>query len=359
MVDLFFPETDPSCWSRVAEVLGTRWVGQGALVEEFEQKFQEKFCPGRHAVMVSSGTAALHLAYVLAGIGPGDEAISPNFTCTATNIPLLYCGATPVLTDIDPETFCLDLSAAYHAMTPRTKAIIAVNYGGFHVNTQKLREMAPKAAIITDAAQSLTYNEHDAADYICFSFQAIKHLWANAGCLVTRTSMEATIAKRLRWFGIAREAKLRGNWENDVTEIGYKYQPTNVEAAIGLGNLTSIDERIDYRRRLLKQYREELRSCRHTKVVGTEQIDSGIHDAWLCTVTTSEFTRVTHALTKAGVEHGPVHYRNSRYTIFKKSAVIGPSNGMDSVDGIYACLPIHAKVTPDDVSMICSTIKSA
>lgn len=357
-VDLFWPETDPSCWSRVAEVLGTKWVGQGPLVDEFERQFQEKFCPGRHAVMVSSGTAALHLAYVLAGIGPGDEVVTPTFTCTATNIPLLYLGATPVLTDINPSTLCLDHNAAYHAMTPKTKAIVSVNYGGYHVDTNKLRDMAPKAAIISDCAQSLTHNEHDAADYLCFSFQAIKLLWANAGCLVTRTAMEATIAKRLRWFGITREAKLRGNWQNDITELGYKYQATDVDAAIGLGNLVLIDERIEYRRKLLSQYKRELQSCRHTRIVGEDQIGT-MHDAWLCTVVSTEMTRVTRALTAAGVEHGPVHYRNSRYTLFQQRARIEPSPGMDAVDERYLCLPIHAKVTPEDVNFICDTIKHA
>jgi dTDP-4-amino-4,6-dideoxygalactose transaminase len=253
----------------------------------------------------------------------------------------------------------LDADAAYHLMTPKTQAIVSVNYAGYHVDTKKLRDMAPKTALISDCAQSLEYNDQDEADYLCFSFQAIKLLTAsNGGCLVTRTAMEATIAKRLRWFGIEREAKLRGNWANDIREAGYKAQMTDIEAAIGLGNLMLIDERLAYRRRLLSQYKRELQSCRHTRLAGEDQIGS-MHDAWICTIITTEMTRVTQALKAGGIEHGPVHYRNDRYSLFKERARIGSTVGMDSVDGRYLCVPLHCKVTPEDVSRICDIIKSA
>lgn len=358
-VDLFFPEISPSCWSRVAEVLGSKFVGEGPVSAEFERAFQEKFFPDRYCVAVNSGTSALHLAYILAGVTAGKEVVTPVFTCTATNLPILYCGGQVIFADVLPGDMNIDPTSVYHSLSKKTQAIVAVHYGGALADTKRLREIAPQVALIEDCAQNIGHPGIGIGDYQCFSFQAIKTLTcSDGGMLVVRTAAEQRIAKRLRWFGIEREAKLRGNWDQKVTELGYKYQLTDVNAAIGLGNLQTFDDRLEYRRALLRQYSDELRSCRHTRLMGQGQIDDGTHAAWICTIFTSEMTRVARALTKAGVESGPVHYENSRYEIFKE-AKAGPLPGMKSLDSNYLCVPLHGKVTPEDVTLICDTIKTA
>ena len=355
MIELFHPEVDETAWSRVAEVLGSKWIGEGPKTQEFELAFQKKYHPDRHCVAVSSGTAALTLAYILAGITAGSVVITPVFTCTATNTPLLHLGARIVFADVERETLNIDPNSVYHLMTG-TAAIVAVHYGGAVANTKRLREYAGKRSIIEDAAQCLgAPGVGEYGDYVCYSFQAIKHLTTcDGGMLVCRTAVEANAARRLRWFGIDRQAKFENRWENDITQAGFKFQMTDMNAAVGLANLLHIDERLAHRRALLRQYYDNLH--RFMDFPGHEQILNGKHAAWTCTIVTDAVKRIQHHLSQHRIESSPTHYRNDRYSIFK-NAESGHLHGMNSVDQRYLLLPLHGKVTPADVDHICKLIK--
>ena len=179
---LFYPNIPKNAAKAVAEVLATRWIGQGPKVEEFELQFQEKFSKPCQALAVGSGTDALHLAYILAGLQAGDEVIAPVFTCTATNIPFLYMGVKIVFADIDAN-LNIDVNHVEQLITPKTKAIVCVHYGGLPCEMDKLWELGKKydLKIIEDAAHALgaTYKGQiisSQSDFTMFSFQAIKHL---------------------------------------------------------------------------------------------------------------------------------------------------------------------------------------
>ena len=168
-----------------------------------------------------SGTDALHLAYILAGIKKNDEVITPVFTCTATNIPLLYIGAKIKFVDADPNTMNICIKDLKKKITKKTKAIICVHYGGIPCDMDEIKKIAKKNKIkvIEDAAQALggKYNKQNIgtiSDFTTFSFQAIKHITTGDGgmlCIKDKKLIEK--AKRIRWFGIDRKKKQLGIWK--------------------------------------------------------------------------------------------------------------------------------------------------
>jgi dTDP-4-amino-4,6-dideoxygalactose transaminase len=362
-VVLFHPHIPADGASRVSKVLSTRWIGQGPQVEEFERQFSDRFGKGLPAVAVGSGTDALHLAYILAGINAGDEVISPVFTCTATNIPFLYMGAKVVLADIQSHTLNIDPADVRRRVTKKTKAIVCVHYGGLPCDMDELQSIADEHSIplIEDAAHGLgaTYKGRavgEMSDFTMFSFQAIKHITTGDGGMLTlKDPSLLDKAQRIRWFGIDRKAKQQGIWQNDIYEVGYKYQMTDIGAALGLAGLAEFNKILEHRRSLLNAYEKGL-----AKVSGIDLIGLGYkdreHAAWLCTVLVDRREELQAKLREKGIESSQVHYRNDRYSIFGGRRTDLPN--MDKLEERYLVLPLHTKMSLADVERICSTIRS-
>ena len=157
---LFHPHIPKSAAERINKTLQSRWIGHGPQVEEFEARFKFDFNINGATLAVGSGTDALHLAYLLAGIEKDDEVLTPLFTCTATNIPLLYIGAKPIFVDVNPQTLNICIDDLKRKITPKTKAIICVHYGGLPCDMDEIHEVAKKFSIpvIEDAAHALVSN---------------------------------------------------------------------------------------------------------------------------------------------------------------------------------------------------------
>lgn len=359
---LFYPNIPKNAAKAVAEVLNTRWIGQEPKVEEFELKFQEKFSKPCQALAVGSGTDALHLAYILAGLEAGDEVIAPVFTCTATNIPFLYMGVKIVFADVDAN-LNIDVNHVEQLITPKTKAIVCVHYGGLPCEMDKLWELGKKydLKIIEDAAHALgaTYKGQiisSQSDFTMFSFQAIKHLTTgDGGILLIKDPELVEKGKRIRWFGIDRSSKHQGIWENDITEVGYKYQMTDISASIGLAGMEEFDDHLAHRQTIYKLYCQELEGIEGIRVIGKEYSDRE-HAAWLLTAEVDRREALMFHLREHGIESGQVHYRNDRYSIFG-GREIGKFPKMDAIEERYLVLPLHAKVTEDDVKYIAQTLK--
>ena len=347
----------------IAEVLSSRWIGQGPKVDEFEEKFKETILENGYAVAVNSGTSALHLAYILAGITEGSEVICPVFTCTATNIPILYEKGIPVFTDISKSSLNIDLDQIENLITSRTLALCVVDYGGLPNNYVRLREICDKhrLKLIIDCAHAVdTYrNGHHVthfADYVIYSFQAIKTITTgDGGMLIVKNESDYEKAKRLRWFGIDRTAKQKGIWKNDVTEIGYKYQMTDITAALGLAALEESSEIFNKRRDLYQHYQnslEEFEECLLEKPErGTD------FTPWLLTINTKgrRLDLMKH-LREKNIESAQIHYRNDHYSIFRNYAK-GAFPNMDTIEDDYLVLPFHTKLTFLDVKNICNEVK--
>lgn len=362
MITLFHPHVPEAAIARVAETLRGRWIGQGPQVDLFEARFKDMFSPDHYPVAVGACTDALHLAYVLAGVGPGDEVLAPVFTCTATNIPLLYQRVTIRFIDVDPETLNVDPSHVARLVSERTKLLVCVPYGGMPCDMAALRSAAPGIPIVQDAAHALGATYRGApiatiAEYTAFSFQAVKQLTTcDGGMLVVADSMQAEVAKRLRWFGIDRPAKQAGTWANDIVEVGYKYQMTDVSAAIGLEGLETFADVLALRRDFLHAYEEGLSGIGGLRLIARDGPDS-THAAWLCTVLVENRENLMRKLQQHGIESAQVHYRNDRYSIFR--AFCGDElPGMDAIESRYLVLPLHTRMSLADVGRICTVIRS-
>lgn len=351
---LFHPYIPKSAIEVVKKTLGGRWIGQGPKVDEFEKKWEEKISSPHKAVAVGSGTDALHLAYILAGIGEGDEVITPIFTCTATNIPLLYQRAKIVFADVKKDSLNIDPENIARKITPRTKAIVVVHYGGVPCDMDEIQAIAKKHKIpvIEDAshAHGSVYKNRkigSISDFTCFSFQAIKLITTVDGGMLTIKNPELEDkAKRIRWFGIDRAAKLEDKWDNDITEVGYKYQMTDVAASMGIEALKEFTKTLERYQKLADTYKKELEGMREVAYIG---------GPWLCTILTEKRKEIKEKLAEEGIESGEVHHRNDQYSLFGGRVFNCPN--MDALEGKYLVLPQHYHLKVKDIKYICGIIK--
>jgi len=361
---MFYPHVSELAKSLVMETLDSRWIGQGPKVKLFEEDFSKKFGSSSPAIAVGSGTDALHLSYMLANLEPGDEVIAPVFTCTATNIPFLYMGVKINFADIDPETMNIDVSHVRQLMNQNVKAIVCVHYGGLPCDMDELQLIADEwgVPIIEDAAHAVGakykgVNVGSISDFTMFSFQAIKHITTgDGGMLIIKNKDLVDKAERIRWFGIDRKSKQAGIWENDITEVGYKYQMTDIAAAMGIASLSEFDEQSKLRKELFETYEVELANCDRLKVIGGGFSDRE-HAAWLFTVLVEDRYTLQQKLRENGIESNQVHFRNDRYSIFNEFTEGKSFPNMDKLEDNYLVLPLHTKMSKDDVKRVCKVIK--
>jgi perosamine synthetase len=359
---LFHPHIPKNAKNHVNEVLSTRWIGQGPKVLQFEKQFNNLYGGKGSSIATGSGTDALHLAYILSNIETGDEVIAPLFTCTATNIPLLYLNAKIKFADIQADTLNIDPKHVEKLINEKTKAIVCVHYGGLPCDMDELHNIASKynIPVIEDAAHALgaTYKGHSigsVSDFTIFSFQAIKHITTgDGGMIVVKNPELKRKADRIRWFGIDRLAKQNGIWENDIKELGYKYQMTDIAASLGIEGLNEIDFILSHRRKLFALYQQQLEGIPGIRMIGTNYTDRE-HAAWLCTVLVEERTSLMNKLREHKIESGQVHYRNDRYSIFGGRKNEFPN--MDKLEDKYLVLPLHTHMSVEDVMYICNTIR--
>jgi len=248
----------------VTEVLRSEWITTGPKVAEFEGALAAQV-GAKHAVSFSSGTAALHGAVSAAGLGPDDEAVTTPMTFCATANCVFYAGARPVFADVSPDTLNLDPAEAARRVTPKTKALIAVDYAGHPADLDALRALASRKNLvfIEDACHALgaRYKEHPVggiADMTVFSFHPVKHITTGEGGMVATN--DENLACRLRGFrnhGIAgdvRERQLQGQWHYDMTDLGFNYRLPDVACALGLSQLRRLDDNLARRREIARQY---------------------------------------------------------------------------------------------------------
>ena len=357
-VPLFYPHIPKNSAKSLQKVLKGRWIGQGPLVDKFESVFSKKFTNNLPCVAVGSGTDALHLAYLLAGIKKDDEVICPVFTCTATNIPLLYIGAKIKFADIDPKTFNISIDHVKKLVSKKTKAIVFVNYGGLPCDLTELNKIAKryKIKLIQDAAQSLGnfYRNKPItqySDFTIFSFQAIKHISSgDGGLLCFKEKKILKKAYRMRWFGIDRLKKQGGTWENDIKEIGYKYQMTDLGAAILLDALKEFSKIKQHRKKIFGIYEKNLKNNKKVKVVNS--VGKFTHSNWLFTILVDKKDLLQKKLRQSNIETNQVHFRNDRYSIFKKFVKNKKFPNMDSVEKKYLVLPVHTKMSFSDANYV-------
>lgn len=256
----------------VVDVLRSGWVSQGPRVAEFERKFAD-YVGAQHAVAVTSCTTALHLALVASGIQPGDEVLCPSLSFIATANAIVHAGATPVFVDIDEMTFNMDPARIESAITPRTRAILAVHQIGLPAAINEIKEIGTRRGlpIIEDAACAIGSEYHGArigaphTSMACFSFHPRKILTTGEGGMITTNEQElAARMRRLRQHAMTVSDLARHNVRQVVletyNEVGYNYRMTDLQAAIGLVQLERLEDMIAKRRALAARYSSMLSS---------------------------------------------------------------------------------------------------
>lgn len=258
--------------AEVVETLQSGWITAGPRVEKFERSVAE-YIGAAHAVAVYSCTSAMHLALVALGIGPGDEVIVPTMTFASTAHVVCHAGATPVFVDCEPDTLNLDPAGIEERITPRTRAIIPMHYGGHPCDMDRIWEIGQRRGlfVLEDAAHAIGAKHRDTriggrGGAACFSFYATKNMTtAEGGMLVTADAALARRVRVLSMYGIddAREIwaerySRRGSWDYDVVELGFKCNMTDLQAALGLHQLVKLDGFIEARRRRARIYDQAL-----------------------------------------------------------------------------------------------------
>lgn len=252
----------------VACALRSPWLTTGPLVGDFEQAVAG-FCGVSHGVAVSSGTAALHAAMAAIGIGPEDEVIVPAMTFAATANAVVYQGGTPVFADVDADTLLIDPASVKARISPRTRAIVAVDYAGQPCDYRALRTIAEahNLWLVADACHSLgaEYGGKKVgtlADCTVFSFHPVKHITTGEGGMVVTASAElAGAMRRFRNHGIStdhRQREAQGTWQYEMVELGYNYRITDLQCALGLSQLRQLPGFIERRRHIARLYAEVL-----------------------------------------------------------------------------------------------------
>jgi dTDP-4-amino-4,6-dideoxygalactose transaminase len=338
------------------------YVGQGAKVAEFETALAA-FLGSPNVLTVNSGTSALQLAMRLADVRGGTVVTTP-MTCAATNLPVLAEGGRPVWADIDPATGNIDPVDVARKITPATRAVLAVHWGGQPADLTELAAITGAYGIplIEDAAHALggEWNGRKigdgTADFTCFSLQAIKHITTgDGGILVTRDRDAFERGKRLRWYGIDRDLPREDNRiEQDITEPGLKWHMNDVTATIGLAQLPYLPDVVAKHRANAAFYADAFAGV----VPYTRDLLRGNGAWWLFTVLLDDErdrARFAAYMTAAGVAVSRVHARNDIHTCFAAYRD-RKLPGVDEFSARMCCIPVHAGLSEQDRQRVAAAV---
>ncbi len=356
---VFLPE---SVMEPLRKVLLSGYIGEGPQVEEFERQLGSWF-DNNNVLALNNGTAALQLALRLANVGYGDEVISTAMTCSATNEPILALGAKVVWADIDPWTGNIDPKDVDRKITPKTKAIMCVHWGGYPCDLDELNAVAAEHGIklIEDACHAFGSTYHGKligshSDFACFSFQAIKEITTvDGGALVCKSRADRERGRLLRWYGIDRKSKRKDlRCEADIVEYGYKFHMNDVTAAIGLEQLKYVGKTIEKHRANAKRYNEAFKNLKAVRPLSYKSDRSSVY--WLYTMRVKDRQKFMEYMKRAGITVSQVHARNDNHTMFKDSKVNLP--GVDEFTSEQVSIPAGWWLTDEDlVKIIDATVE--
>ena len=347
-VRLAFPELGEAELAEVRAVLESGALTMGPKVEELEALVAAA-CGVEHAVAVSNGTAALHLAVLALGIGEGDEVIVPAYTFPSTANVVRLAGATPVLVDVDEETFNLDLAKVYDAVTPRTKAVLAVHLFGRPLDWEALQSaVPPDVLLLEDAAGALGAKWRGMpcgglGTLGCLSFHPRKVVTTGEGGAVTTSDGELAAAiRRLRHHGIGPDG--------DIALPSTNYRLADILCAIGVPQLRRLDELLAERTRIADGY-----AARLDGLVDLPSADEGDVHGWQAyVIRLDRKEEALPALRGEGIEVQIGTYALHRFSAYRDQ---GPFPGADAAFDRALALPLHSRLTDADLDRVAAGIR--
>ena len=351
--------------NEVIKVLRGDWLTQGAKIEEFE-KAVANYCGVKYGVAVSSGTAALHAAYSVAGIRPGDEVITTPLTFAATANMAVFCGAKPVFVDIKSDTLNIDPDLIEGLITPRTKAIVPVDFGGQPCDYDRILKIAKdnQCLVIEDACHALGAKYKgkkigSLADMTILSFHPVKHITTGEGGMVlTNNESFYEKLKIFRNHGMIKKPE-NGKWYYEIENPSFNYRITDIQCALGLSQLKKIEKFIKIRREIVARYNKAFKNIKEIILPVERAYAKSAWHLYPIQLQGVDRRKVFEALQAEGIGV-QVHYMPLHLHPFYKNK-FGYKNGDFPIAENYyqraITLPLFPKLTNQEVERVIKTVK--
>jgi dTDP-4-amino-4,6-dideoxygalactose transaminase len=370
LTDIAMPEGDVQA---VMDCLESGWLTMGPRTQAFERALAEHVGTP-HAVTVSSGTAALHLAYLAAGIGPGDEVIVPAVTFVASASAVRFTGAHPVLCDVGGgPNLNIDAADAAQRITPRTRAIVAVHFAGYPADVSALRALcdARGLLLIEDCAQAIGARVDADGRQVgtvgelgAFSFFSKKQLCVGEGGMVTTADEEMAARVRL----LRSHAMTSTTWDRhrghdpayDVVDIGFNYRMDEPRAALGLSRLQRLDQDIERRRAIARAYRERLRDVPGLELTFDEHaVERSSHFAFIVLLKDRDARDELRAQLKADGIQTTWYPALHVFTDYRRTVKRGDLPRAAEVSDRHCALPLSASMDETAVETVVDSVRAA
>lgn len=350
----------------INDVLESTWLNEGKYVKKFEEQLRS--LGFKNAITTNSCTSAMHLSLLVAGVRPGDEVILPAQTFIATGMAVLQAGGKPVFADIDPRTGNIDPRDIQKKITPRTKAIMVVHWGGLPCYMDQIYRYAGDIPVIEDAAHAfgasvfedgkeILVGSMSNSDFACFSLQAIKNLTSGDGgiiCVKDQNALEEL--KRRKWFGIDRstvKSKFEGDRDVVVKEIGYKYHMNDLAGAMACGNLERHQERLAIRRKKGDLYCKEFEGVFGLQLISVPE--NFRHAYWAFTMLVENRAGFIKKMNSEKIQVSVMDRRIDVHPVF--GGITPGLVGQELFDSKQIAIPIHDKLTNGEVDRIIRAVK--
>lgn len=352
-IPVFEPHIDEDTLKHLADALDVGWLGMGAMTREFEDRIAEYLAlENRYVVTTNTGTSALHLALLGAGVGQGDEVITPSFNYVADHQAVKMTNADVVMCDIRENNLGIDYEKAEALITEKTKAIIPLHFAGIPCDLDDVYKLADKhnLRIVEDATHAFGTSIDGRkigsfGDLTCFSFDPVKIMTSiDGGCIVANSLEEVEQLQRMRLLGVDKDTteryKNRRAWDYDVVSAGYRYHLNNILASVGVSQIKKVSEFIASRQEVCKKYNEEFNQIEN---ILTPQADFNEISPFIYFIRVLDGSReelIAH-LRKHSIDVGvhfiPVH----KHTYFKQS-ISGDMSVTEKVTNQIMTLPLHS-----------------
>ena len=368
-IPVFLPHIDKSMKKHLDDALNVGWLGMGAYTKEFEDRIG-KFLSlrNRYVIATNTGTSALHLALKIAGIGRGDEVITPSFNYVADHQAIKMAGAKVVMCDISEENLGIDCKKAELLITEKTKAIMPLHFAGIPCDQSAVYKLAKKykLRVIEDATHAFgtSLNQKKIGSYgdlVCFSFDPVKIITSiDGGCVIVNNKEELERGQHFRLLGVDKDTSIRYQnkraWDYDVVSEGYRYHLTNIMASVGISQIKNVNQFIKSRQQICRKFNKAFEKIQEIKINKTDYRNIS---PFIYTIRVNPKKRgeLIEYLQKNDIDVG-IHFVPVHKHSFFKNSKIGNMSITDKVTREIITLPLHSNMKDEFVTRIINSIKT-
>lgn len=368
-IRVLIPQVGLDTAQHVVAALEMRWLGMGSLVKDFEDRIAEFLEVGdRKVVTTNTGTAAIHIGLLAAGVGPGDEVIVPSFNYVADHQAVRMTGADVVFCDIRDDVCGIDVEKAESLVTKRTKAIIPLHFAGIPCDQRGVYRLAERHGlrVVEDACHAFGTRIDGKrigsyGDIACFSFDPVKVITSvDGGCVVVNTDSEMEHLRRLRQLGVnkdtlARYENSRG-WDYDVLGPGFRYHLTDIAASVGISQIKQAEEFMSSRQGVCRRYSDAFSRLEGVATLRTDFADVSPFIYSLRILDGRRDEMIEH-MRRRNIETG-IHFISAHRLSYFREAPRGDLSVTERVVGEVITLPLHSKMREDFVERVIEGVTS-